>query len=287
MTPHHGSRTRARIGATPIAAGTARATPADHAVGGIGWTPSWRWLPCRSLRSNDSGRFAKRVGARYSVTSCDLRVLMDQPTEVISSHDPRRRRQGNWHAGLKGRRLRQGAVRTVHVVMVDVLGQHRSQLPASHDRHPVQHLPPNRAHPPLRIGIRPRRRHSSPSRCHPSSVAGCTNRPCPTQRGSSRASPASTARSAQSNRGRATRRRSTATWWRSSRSSASLAAELRVSSASHPISLQNIRYISRGVIHRSSRPGDCPGELPAQHPRPTFWHPQDSPSLASHPPPGD
>jgi hypothetical protein len=41
-----------------------------------------------------------------------------------------------------------------------------------------------------------------------------------------------------------------------------------------PISLQNIRYISRRVIHRSSRPGDCPGELPAQHPRPTFWHPQ-------------
>jgi hypothetical protein len=27
------------------------------------------------------------VGARYSVTSCDLRVLMDQPTESISSRD--------------------------------------------------------------------------------------------------------------------------------------------------------------------------------------------------------
>ena len=49
-----------------------------------------------------------------------------------------------------------------------------------------------------------------------------------------------------------------------------MAAELRVSSASHPITLQNI---SRRVIYRSSRPGDCPGELPAQHPRPTFWHP--------------
>jgi Nucleotidyltransferase len=53
-----------------------------------------------------------------------------------------------------------------------------------------------------------------------------------------------------------------------------LAAELRVSSASHSITLQNIRYISRMVIYRSSRPGDCPGELPVQHPRPTFWHPQ-------------
>jgi hypothetical protein len=35
-------------------------------------------------------------------TSCDLRVFMDQPTEAISSHDPRRRRQDNWHAGLSG-----------------------------------------------------------------------------------------------------------------------------------------------------------------------------------------
>jgi hypothetical protein len=84
---------------------------------------------------------------------------MDQPTEAISSHDPRRRRHDNWLAGLKGRRLRQGAVRAVQVVMVDVLGQYSLQLPASHDQHPVQHLPPNATDPPLRIGIRPRRPH--------------------------------------------------------------------------------------------------------------------------------
>jgi hypothetical protein len=36
------------------------------------------------------------------VASCDLRVLMDQPTEAISSHDLPRRRQDNWHAGPKG-----------------------------------------------------------------------------------------------------------------------------------------------------------------------------------------
>jgi hypothetical protein len=50
-------------------------------------------------------------------TSCDLRVLMDQPTEAISSHDPPRRRHDNWHAGLKWRWLRQGAVRAVAVVL--------------------------------------------------------------------------------------------------------------------------------------------------------------------------
>jgi len=125
---------------------------------------------------------------------------------------------------------------------------------------------------PRRCGQVQRRR--TKSRCHRSSVAGCTNRPCHTQRGSSRESPASTARSAQSNRGRATRRRSTATSCRNTSRSASLVAERRASSTSHPSSLQKIRYISRRVIYRSSRPGDCPGELPAQHPRPTFWHPQ-------------
>ena len=45
--------------------------------------------------------------------------------------------------------------------MVGVLGQHRHQQPTSQDQRPVQHLPPNRAHPPLRIGVRPR----SPHRC--------------------------------------------------------------------------------------------------------------------------
>ena len=45
--------------------------------------------------------------------------------------------------------------------MVGVLGQHRHQLPTSEDQRPVQHLPPNRAHPPLRIGVRTR----GPHRC--------------------------------------------------------------------------------------------------------------------------
>jgi hypothetical protein len=50
----------------------------------------------RGLRSRPHPRGAhpvsspagERVGARYSVTSCDLRILMDQPTKSISAHDP-------------------------------------------------------------------------------------------------------------------------------------------------------------------------------------------------------
>jgi hypothetical protein len=39
------------------------------------------------------------VGAGNSVTSCDLRMLMDQPTEAISSRDPSRRWDDRWFGG--------------------------------------------------------------------------------------------------------------------------------------------------------------------------------------------
>jgi hypothetical protein len=84
---------------------------------------------------------------------------MDQPTKAISSHDPPSRHQNNELAGPKWRCLPQGAVRAVTVVMVDLLGQHAPQLPAAQDQHPIQHLPANRAHPALGVGVGPRRPH--------------------------------------------------------------------------------------------------------------------------------
>ncbi len=41
--------------------------------------------------------------------------------------------------------------------MVGVLGQHRPQLPASEDEHPVQHLTTYRADPAFGGGVGPRR----------------------------------------------------------------------------------------------------------------------------------
>jgi len=38
-------------------------------------------------------------GAGYSDTSCDLRILMDQPTEPISSYDASSRPDGRWFGG--------------------------------------------------------------------------------------------------------------------------------------------------------------------------------------------
>jgi hypothetical protein len=81
---------------------------------------------------------------------------MDQPTKAISSHDPPGRRQENGHAGLERRFLLQGAVRAVAVVVVDILGPYRTQLPTAQDQHPIQQLPPDGAHPTLRVGVRPR-----------------------------------------------------------------------------------------------------------------------------------
>src|SRR4029450_4170707 len=71
-------------------------------------------------------------------TSCDLRVLIDQPTKASSPHDPPRRRQDNGLAGLEWRRLPQRAVRAGAVVMVDILGQYRPPVPGAQDAHPVQ-----------------------------------------------------------------------------------------------------------------------------------------------------
>ena len=64
---------------------------------------------------------------------------------------------------------------------------------------------------------------------------------------------ANTARSAQSRRGRGLVRRRTATSWRSTRSSTSLAEEVRPSSRTSPSTCRKIQYSSR-----SDTPGSCP-----------------------------
>jgi hypothetical protein len=61
-------------------------------------------------------------------------------------------------------------MRTVPVVVSNVLSQHRAQLPAADDQHSDQHLPPNRADPPLGEGVRPRWLHRRAQ--HPDPFAG-------------------------------------------------------------------------------------------------------------------
>jgi hypothetical protein len=47
-----------------------------------------------------AGYWAQRVGARYSVTSCDLRILTDQPAEPIPPQNPPTRQEGLWGAEI-------------------------------------------------------------------------------------------------------------------------------------------------------------------------------------------
>jgi hypothetical protein len=77
--------------------------------------------------------------------------------------------------------------------------------------------------------------------CQRSRVPGLTSRAARCGPGSSRAKAASTARSAQSSLGLGCCRRSTASSWRSTSSSASFDAGERASNANHPVRRTNIR----------------------------------------------
>ena len=79
------------------------------------WNRPWSTTFCAATATSPS---CCPVGARYSVSSCDLRILMDQPTKSISPHDPPSRHEDSWFAKPDWRCLSQRTVRTVHVVMV-------------------------------------------------------------------------------------------------------------------------------------------------------------------------
>ena len=107
------------------------------------------------------------------------------------------------------------------------------------------------------IGGRPRRfgwvRFScTRRRCQRRIVFGVTRRWQRSARGSRRMRAAKIARSAQSMRGRGLVRRRTATSWRSTRSSTSLAADVRHDSRTSPSTCQKIKY-----SNRSDTPGSC------------------------------
>jgi len=61
-----------------------------------------------------------RVGAENSVTSRDLHVLVDQTTEPVASQRPNDG-SGGWWGTARGRAVIQRSMRTVGVVMPDVL----------------------------------------------------------------------------------------------------------------------------------------------------------------------
>src|SRR4051794_40007802 len=107
-------------------------------------------------------------------------------------------------------------------------------------------------------------------RCQRRIVAGVTRRWLRSARGNRRISAANTARSAQSRRGRGLVRRRTATSWRSTRSSTSLAPDLRPSSTTSPSTCRKIKYSNRN---------DTLGSCPTSHHR---WSTRQPRVLAPH-----
>jgi len=98
--------------------------------------------------------------------------------------------------------------------------------------------------PPCRCRLRVQRCFTR-SACQRSSVPGVTSMPNRRAFGRSPASAATTVRSAHDRRGRATCRRSTASWWRRTRISMSLDRLERPSRTNQPSSRTKIRYSNR------------------------------------------
>src|SRR4051794_24298703 len=103
----------------------------------------------------------ERVGAGKSATLCGLRVLADQAAETVTPYHSRADDGGWWLRRTQWCCLSQRAVRTMRVVMVDVLAQHRMQMTTPEDQHPVEQLPACRSYPALRISVGSRSPHRS------------------------------------------------------------------------------------------------------------------------------
>src|ERR1039457_1202223 len=136
------------------------------------WAPyygnPWPMWPRRELRENAWAEFVlvswpstgnKGVGARNSVTSCDLGVFVEQASEPVASDDLDVRVDG-----VRERPERTGVVqcpvRPVPVEMGLILGQDLAQVRGVDDKHPVEDLAAHAADPPFGDRVGPhRQRH--------------------------------------------------------------------------------------------------------------------------------
>jgi hypothetical protein len=101
---------------------------------------------------------AQRVGAENSVTLCDLQVFVYEATEPVSSQRPDGRSGGPIGAA-SGRLLMERSVRTVVVVMLDVLAQHRREVTRSDDQEMIEAFTAQTADEPFRDRVRSRCPH--------------------------------------------------------------------------------------------------------------------------------
>ena len=98
------------------------------------------------------------MGAENSVTLCDLQVFVYEATEPVSSQRPDGR-SGVPIGAACGRLLMERSVRTVGVVMLDVLAQHRREVARSGDQEMIEAFTAQTADEPFRDRVRSRCPH--------------------------------------------------------------------------------------------------------------------------------
>jgi hypothetical protein len=98
------------------------------------------------------------VGAENSVTLCDLQVFVYEATEPVSSQRADGRSGEPMGAACR-RQLMQRSVRTVGVVMLDVLAQHRREVARSDDQEMIEAFTAQGADEAFRDRVRSRCPH--------------------------------------------------------------------------------------------------------------------------------
>jgi hypothetical protein len=100
------------------------------------------------------------VGAENGVITCDLGVFLDEAAESITAEDSD---IVVWRRGISsvGRMPGQAAVRTVGVVVIDVLGQDAAQMPLASDQGPIGTFAAEATYPAFGDRVGPRRSHRS------------------------------------------------------------------------------------------------------------------------------
>ena len=94
------------------------------------------------------------MGAENPVISCDLHILVYEAAESVSSQQPNRG-TGGWGSAACGRVLMQRSVRTVAVVVLNVLAQHYIEVARPGDQEVVEAFPAQRADEPFRDRVGP------------------------------------------------------------------------------------------------------------------------------------
>jgi hypothetical protein len=108
-----------------------------------------------AVRAADTGR--EGVGADNSVTSRDLRILVDQAAEPVASSDADGVARGRGGDLAVGWSVAEGPVRPVGVVVIDVFAEGVVEVSPAGDEDAVGALAPGGDDPALADGVRARR----------------------------------------------------------------------------------------------------------------------------------